>query len=160
MHHARIAFGCLIVLATLAGCGTDGPDTSYVEGVVTLDGEPLSDATVTFSPAEGSQGKPASGKTDANGVYKLTDMRSEVTGTGAMPGRYLVAIKKVSGTEQEDPDAWKNDPNYGKMNYSPRETVTLKSAIPTEYGKPATSGLEATVESGRNENVDFALTSK
>jgi len=49
----------------LSGCGPKGPELAPVEGVVTLDGQPLEGATVLFH-AEGG-GRPSTGTTDANG---------------------------------------------------------------------------------------------
>ena len=43
---------------------------SMPQGIVTLDGKPLPNATVTFSPTNG-QGSPAYGVTDAMGHYTL-----------------------------------------------------------------------------------------
>src|SRR6516165_10289687 len=76
-----------LVLAVLlaAGCGSAG--TVKVKGIVTLDGEPLSDATVSFVPV--GQGLPAGGITDEDGVFRLTTYRSE---DGALPGEYRVTV--------------------------------------------------------------------
>ncbi len=51
----------LLFLAALvsAGCGRSGPAVAFVEGTVLLDGQPVAEATVGFSPLAG--GLPAWG---------------------------------------------------------------------------------------------------
>ncbi len=51
----------LAMVVGLAGCGQKGPKVQYVEGVVTLDGNPVEGATVGFSPVEKDKGMAASG---------------------------------------------------------------------------------------------------
>jgi len=61
----------LLALLWQAGCGTKGPDNvGRVSGKVTLEGQPLPDALVTFAPVN-QGGSTALGKTDAGGHYKL-----------------------------------------------------------------------------------------
>ncbi len=72
-------------LLTTAGCG--GPGLSKVQGVVTLDGAPLSGATVSFMPV--GQGRAAAGMTDGDGSFQLTTFRTD---DGALPGDYRVIV--------------------------------------------------------------------
>jgi hypothetical protein len=61
----------LVLVALIAGCSTssgDLPDLAQVSGTVTLDGQPLSKASVLF---ESANGHGASGTTDENGRYEL-----------------------------------------------------------------------------------------
>lgn len=51
-------------------------------GTITLDGQPLDNATVEFVPIDG--GKPAGGRTNADGQFQLEK--------GAVPGEYRVRI--------------------------------------------------------------------
>ena len=54
----------------LTGCGAgDRPPLGEVKGKVTLDGQPLQEVIVTFTP---EVGRPAAGLTDANGMYELS----------------------------------------------------------------------------------------
>ena len=54
-----------IVLGLICGCGGEsGPELATVEGYVFLDGQPLPDATVIFTPESGS---PSYGTTDQEG---------------------------------------------------------------------------------------------
>ncbi|MCR9115571.1 MAG: DUF4198 domain-containing protein [bacterium] len=59
-------FASLLILGVVGGCGNQG--RGVVSGTVTLDGEPLPEATVEFQPDVGS---PSFGRTDANGKYVL-----------------------------------------------------------------------------------------
>lgn len=58
----------LAVVILVSGCGR-GPKLVPVSGTVTMDGQPLADAMVTFTYTE--HPRPAAGRTDANGAFKL-----------------------------------------------------------------------------------------
>jgi hypothetical protein len=82
-----------VALATL-GCGGSSHKTAPVSGKVTLNGQPLAGATVTFQPvASGSQadvGLGSYGVTDEQGKYAL-----QVVGTerkGAVVGKHRVVF--------------------------------------------------------------------
>jgi hypothetical protein len=83
-------WGLLVGLALLAGggCGRGSPRPVKVEGTVTLDGQALRGATVTFLPAQES-GRSASAPTDGDGKFRLTTFK---TGDGALPGEYKIMV--------------------------------------------------------------------
>ncbi|MFW6172061.1 MAG: carboxypeptidase-like regulatory domain-containing protein, partial [Planctomycetota bacterium] len=87
--HARRVVGAGLVLVSLfcLGCGDSGPERGYVEGTVTMDGEPLPDAVVTFQPED--TGRPSYGKTDENGHYELQYTSDK---KGALVGMHRVTI--------------------------------------------------------------------
>jgi hypothetical protein len=61
----------VLLLFVAVGCaGGNG-----VSGTITLDGEPLPDARVQFTPTD-KQGRIASGQTDSNGFYSLKTSRT------------------------------------------------------------------------------------
>ena len=68
---------CLVVVSatlTLQGCvPSSRPPLGRVSGTVRLDGEPLANATVLFSPA--GQGRTSQGVTDTQGRYELCYLR-------------------------------------------------------------------------------------
>lgn len=71
-----------------------------VTGEITLNGEPLTDATVEFLPLEG---RPSSGQTDEAGRYSLS---YNDTVKGAVIGSHLVRIttaRERSGGEGDQP---------------------------------------------------------
>jgi hypothetical protein len=84
-HCFRIVL--LLLLAILAGCGQDGPQIAPVHGRVTLDGQPLALADVSFQP-EGAK-RPSSGRTDSDGRYELMYKRGQ---PGALVGEHTVRI--------------------------------------------------------------------
>jgi hypothetical protein len=87
----------LLLLATAAGCGPSRPALLPAEGVVTLDGKPLAEASVVFQPAGG--GRPATGITDANGRFKVGTFKPH---DGALPGMHVVTVAKSEGTSPSD----------------------------------------------------------
>src|SRR5687768_9403934 len=61
---------CFITLVGLTGCGgPEHPDVGRVSGVVTLDGQPLPEATVMFQP---ENGRASVATTDSAGKYSMT----------------------------------------------------------------------------------------
>jgi len=126
----------LTLLALAGGCGKPAhiPDLGDVSGTVTLDGQPLVDATVNFSPAEG---RPSFGKTDAAGQYSLSFVGEY---TGAIVGPHTVRISTEQYIERED----------GTTDY-------VKESVLPGYNKKST--LTANVEPGEN-SFDFELSSK
>lgn len=126
----------LPLLALVSGCGKPAhiPDLGEVSGTVTLDGQPLADATVSFSPAEG---RPSFGKTDAAGQYSLSFVGDH---TGAIVGPHTVRISTEQYIERED----------GSTDF-------VKESVPPGYNTQST--LAVSVEPGEN-TFDFDLSSK
>src|SRR5262245_17864253 len=86
---ARLVFGCGLVLAL--GCGSQR--VVPVSGTVTMDGQPLAGAEISFAPIakEGAieAGPGSAGKTDKEGKFTLKTIKGE---SGAIPGKHRVAI--------------------------------------------------------------------
>ena len=84
---------CAALVAVAAGCG--GEKLAPVSGVVTLDGAPLADASVTFQPvAQGGidAGSGSYAKTDAEGRYTLRTVTGDRR--GAVVGKHVVRISQ------------------------------------------------------------------
>lgn len=142
-----LILGC--VLAAIAGCSEGPIATESVVGVVTLDGQPVADAMVNFSPATPGQGAPSYGKTDEKGQYKLQTLLGAAD-AGTTPGEYVVSVSKSVLKPT------------GKVNVSPegKEIPEEKpeELLPVKYTDTKTSGLTASVKQGANE-INFDLKS-
>lgn len=121
----------LVAMASFVGCGAGGPSLGAVTGKVTLDGQPLPGAVVTFDPGTS---RPSIGTTGPDGSYKLNFTPER---EGAVLGSHVVRIS-TAVVEGEGVTA-------------PKETV------PANYN--ADSELSAEVKSGSNTH-NFDLTSK
>jgi len=157
-----------LVAFVLLGCssGTQRQtiETEYVEGVVTLDGEPVPDATVTFVPVNKGQGMSATGRTDEQGKYTLTAVGGPggvagEPGAGTLPGEYYVGVAKAvsSGGEiQEEQEGQEVEEQSGPK---PPEEPKIEHVIPPKYNNPRESGIKVTVKKGKNV-IPIELTTK
>jgi hypothetical protein len=154
--------GVVVCLAAMVGCGGQPTlSTEYVEGVVTVDGQPVPEATVTFVPVVEGQGAPATGMTNAQGVYKLT---ATVTGevaakaeAGTLPGEYHVGVmKNVIETPMSEEEAEQAGVEYTPADEYAAPKITYE--VPQKYNNPRESGLKVTVQAGQN-NIPLELTS-
>lgn len=85
----------ITLFAAVVGCGGDGLNLADVSGQVTLDGKPVPNATVVYTPqAEG--GSPSYGTTDPEGNYNLMFSRDR---EGVLIGSHSVQVT----TEKMDP---------------------------------------------------------
>jgi len=139
---------CFGLLLTLVGC-SGGLKVNFVEGTVKHDGAPLTGAIVSFTPKTEGQGMVATGETDSNGVYKLTVVQGGTKDKGTVAGDYLVSVSKKTDFPVRmapPPPGFSGEvPIYGDV-------------FPKKYANPNTSGLTATVKSGKNLGIDFELT--
>jgi hypothetical protein len=131
--HIRTCLGLLIL--GIAGCGDDLGNRQEVSGVVTLQGQPLDDGAIEFTPLESQQPDGVETKSGApivQGKYVIPQ------GQGLAPGKYRVRI--TAGTPDPPPQPGElPSPTFGPP---PQERV------PAEYNTQ--SRLEATVTSGAN----------
>jgi hypothetical protein len=112
-----------------------------VRGRVTLDGTPVAGAAVTFVPI-GPRGHPASGPTDANGVFRLTTFKQE---DGALRGEYKVVVTKTDALApppEAEPGNAESVKNHYKALKSKRSS---KQALPAVYGDAAKTPLRCAV---------------
>ncbi len=139
----------VVCSGVLVGCGGGKdsweearPETYPVSGVVTFNGEPLTEAMILFqSNSDPPQG--AVGRTDKNGRYRL---RTFEEGDGAVAGTHSVLILK-----QESPTPSEADPRDSKT------PPPARSLIPERYSQFETSGLTVEVTEDGAE-ADFDLT--
>jgi hypothetical protein len=117
------------VLVACVGCGSDLPS---VTGTITLDGQPLENAFVEFTPQEPG-GSMSYGRTDANGRY---DLMFSLNKRGAVPGENVVRITTADVGDM------------GKANTPER--------VPVRYNR--NSELRVMVEPRGSNVLDFELT--
>lgn len=133
MKRIGLALLVAVALVILPGCGPgqDVPELGEVTGTVTLDGKPLANAQVRFEPESAAL---SIGLTDGNGQYELSYVNDA---KGAAIGKHVVRIE------------WFPDPD------EPAQEAVL---VPARYNTEST--LTAEVKAGKNENVNFELTSR
>jgi hypothetical protein len=124
------SFALLGILAlSLVGCSRgDVPETGTVTGVLTLDGEPVEGAFITFSPKEGGRASRAS--SNANGEYTL-EYTDDID--GAKIGMHVVEIFTGRTAIVDD---------KGKVTQP-----AVKEKLPKEY---TDRSLEREVKAGKN----------
>lgn len=124
---------CMLVLtmplAILAGCGGQGYSTARVEGQVTVDGQPLTQGTLSFTPLQSERGAGVSAPIEA-GRYVAVKVPQ---------GRVRVGFQAVKETGRTVMQFGKPYP----------ETV---NAIPDKYR----AGIEIEI-AGDEANKDFNL---
>lgn len=143
-----------IAIMLIVGCGGDDR-VSAVTGTVTLDGEPIADATLTFMPKEG--GRPGFGITDANGAFTLTTFAE---GDGAAHGVHVVTITAVEEKVSEKAEELAEE--FGSLSevMQPRRAPKQIWRVPERYSESDTSGLEFDVKRGEKNVAEFSLTTK
>jgi len=145
----------LVVVALLlvvgVGCSagkpaSNRPQTHPAKGRVTMGGQPLGGATVTFRPDGAGSG--CSGITDESGNFKLSTFTA---GDGAVPGKYRVTVTKV--------DAGPASVDVNSPGYAPpaANAPPPKSLLPDTYADPAKSGLTAEVAGGKANVFEFDI---
>jgi hypothetical protein len=156
---SRVLFCLLLTTCAvlLPGCtgGDDNPATFPVSGTVTLNGEPVAGAQVSFMGQGVSLA--ASGTTDAQGKYQLSTFGEN---DGAVLGKHVVTISPsatIGGGEEmnaEDPSS-----GYGEAMAAAAagKQVGGEGGIPARYGMRGTSKLEAQVTKDGPNEFSFPL---
>ena len=118
-------------LAGLAGCGRTAFPVSTVEGAVSVDGKPVPEGSISFTPLESNTGQPIS-----------TEIRAGKYHSKSVPrGRSLVIITAMQDTGEKHVE-------FGI------EYPKLKSIVPEKYQ----SGIELNVDAPTLKH-DFDLAS-
>ncbi|MDD3588021.1 MAG: hypothetical protein PHQ75_12640 [Thermoguttaceae bacterium] len=138
---------CFVV--SLIGCQKN--KLAPVTGTVSLDGKPVENAKVYLTPVGGGDGA-ATGEADAAGHFTLRLLKGGET--GAIPGEYIVTVKKIISV-----DTGKTQPDL----YDPSKRMPLldsKNEIPEKYNSIEKPLLKATIVAGKNPPIDLQLKSK
>jgi len=148
MFLAKGKLACLVGVALagalLAGTGC-GSKPMGIKGKVTLDGAPLSGASVEFVPEDG--GHSAVGITDNEGKFSLTTYKP---GDGALRGEYRVVVKKTPRTalpqpDRSDKEAMKKIMYQEMMANQNRALQNNVKGLPGDYGEFEKTPLRQTV---------------
>ena len=149
----------------LVGCSAEGPpvpEVAAVTGTVTLDGQALVGAAVTFSHSSGASGV---GVTDGQGHYELVSYYGPRTeAKGVVPLEYQVTVSKFvppKGMTQEEYQAKVDAANKisatGAVPSPAQQAPPLQLLLPPQYSAPGKTVLKATVlDQGKNQ-FDFQL---
>lgn len=141
-HACLLVFGCLPLL----GCGSDdGPKLVPVSGKVTLNGQPLSGAHVTFLPTGETRGTGADGRTDAEGVFQL---KARHRGPGAVAGTYKVVISKMVKPDGSD---------ITPEDATPPVLSGAKEILPGQYSSHAAATLTASIPQEGTSDLKFEI---
>ena len=131
----RLGFLAIFISLALTGCGgsSDGTQLAAVAGKVTLDGQPLAKATVTFQPDSGA---PSVGMTDSSGYYKLefsttrsgaiADVKHTVRITTGEKGIVDDKGKTVGGTPEKVPAKYNTNTELTKDVKSGKNTIDFE----------------------------------
>lgn len=123
-----------------------GRGTVPVEGVVTFEGKPLTNAKVVFNTPDGSG--IATGQTDAQGKFQLSTYDP---GDGAFPGNYVVTIvvppivKKPVTSMEDDFDKSIEEEMARQQAEANGRVEKREYPIPESYLHPKYSPLKVTV---------------
>ena len=140
-----------VVSLAMCGCGSgdDRPELGQVTGTITMDGKPLVSTVVVFSP---DNGRPARGKTDAEGKYELTYIGET---RGAKIGHHRV---EIAPNEEGEDESEIEAATAGEDVSAPTAPVKPeKTKVPARYN--TNSELQADVKAGENV-LDFKLESQ
>lgn len=133
----RKTFFLTLVLASFAGCGGSTAEPALevfpCTGVVTLNGEPLAEATVSAVPNGTTQGSGGVARSNERGEFKLTHIRGE---DGLPPGEYKLTVSLRKNPDGTVPPA--NDPT------PPIESKAVET-LPPEYSDLQSTTLTHTV---------------
>jgi hypothetical protein len=146
------AFGLLVTMSA-AGCGSAGDaGTIEIEGIVTVNDRPVSQASVAFIGNEGA--RLASALTDSSGRFSVR----------AAPGKNVVTVAKAppgdlappsdESDESEEPELMPTEGEYAQL-----QKAVAPSEVPSKYGDPKTSGISFDIVAGM-ESIVLALSSK
>jgi len=154
IRHGIVGLLLIGLFLVIVGCGPQGRAlrVEFVEGVITLDGQPVSDASVTFIPKNEEDGTEAAGGfSNADGVFRLTSMNGDPE-RGAVAGEYRVTVSKI---EINDPTAGLSEAEAAALAHVP---TTQHQVLPAIYQDRVNTPLSYTVNRGRN-RIDIELSS-
>ncbi len=146
--HDCFLHGILFSAVLLCGCTNGNPlNRQQISGQVTLDGNPLEQGIVEFSPQQ--PGGVSSGTAIKDGRYVIEADK------GLPPGNYLVRLYSSS----TGGDGSASPAGTGMPGPSPRGATTVaRERIPSQYN--TASKLIVEVKEGESNTFDFQINTK
>lgn len=140
-----------IALVFLVGC-SEGVELAPVSGVVTVDGQPVVGAGVTFIPVEG--GRPAWATTDQTGRFELSTKGQY---DGARIGEHVVTVVEALSPVSSGPEP--ADPGLASVfEGRPQSRKSIeKTTIDSKYASRSTSDLRFTVLADKENVAEFSF---
>ncbi len=156
----RLPVLAILTLVPLGGCA-GGDEDSYalvkVSGTITRNGQPLSEAKVSFVPGPGNTvSTPALDQTGPEGNYLLTFKGR----TGVAPGKYKVMITQSadSAAGGEVPAEYETQPAMYRMELQSRKRGSAKAHEVKKAG--VQTEFDAEVETdAKSKTLDFDVKS-
>ena len=141
-------YGAFLVLALsfLSGCGGGSGGQLPVNGIVTMDDQPLDSAAVTFFPEEKTGAVGGSAITGSDGKFVVLGPKGE---KGLAPGTYKVTVSKRKGGPVTD------EPVIA----APSEAEIRADDLPAIYSDRAQTKLSYAV-TGDGKPIEIKLSSK
>lgn len=114
-----------------------------------MDGQPVADANIFFSPTGGGADlRAAMAKTDAQGKFTMMTLEPE---DGLSPGDFTAIVVK---NEPFGPEPKPERDEQGN-EYTPLRPT--KNVLPEKFASVATSGLKFTIPPEGNKNLEIVL---
>ncbi|MDG1991857.1 MAG: carboxypeptidase-like regulatory domain-containing protein [Pirellulales bacterium] len=158
----RITLFLAALAFTFTGCGYRRPTQVKTAGTVTLDGEPVAQASLMFIP---DSGRPASGNTNTNGAFEL----SSYGGNDGLPaGNYRVTVTKLvlKDKYQEQLKKLETQAEEAAESGEASEAVDVefsdnayKNELPEKYAELDTTDINVTITK-QQEPLVISLTSE
>lgn len=129
----------LMLAMLLSGCSADRPGTVPARGKVSINGRPLANAQLTFTPEKGPC---ATARTSADGTFHLSTFGDA---DGAIVAKHYVTVLAREAGVDNAPGA-------------PGATQPGRTLIPLSYSNTATSGLvfEVAADGDNFFNIELA----
>ena len=136
----------VLTIAAMLGCGGENGKVT-VSGIVKMDGQPLSNATIGFLTESGSS--MASAATGADGRFR----------TDVAIGKNKVTVSKTDPSSMPAPPANEESTLSPNDNALAKMRSSINNSVPERFGDPNKSGLQYEIRSGM-EPLDISITSK
>jgi hypothetical protein len=146
-----VASLAVLAVGFFAGCGPSYPETVPVNGVVTLDGQPVEGAAVLLMSQVPGSGNAARAVTKADGTFTLTTFKDD---DGARPGSYKAIVKK---TDLKNQGAANEALVESSLGAKPVQAVEL---LPEKYGTLQTTPFDVEVKPDMELPLKLDLTSQ